>query len=99
SDMSGKDGQNGQRKKLDEPDVTQTQRGVRALIDFPADRNFLHLLAENQRKVAGDIPSKTGNAQWGVRIVPVEHPQRAENFWYQVDPAPGPTRATTTSMT
>src|SRR6185295_958420 len=98
--MSGSDREQHDRKKLNQPDQPQLHGGSGSFVNFPADRDLLHLLAEHEHKVAGEISSITGQSKRCVRIVPFGDGRHlAEYFWYQLDSAPGPTRAITTSTT
>src|SRR5262245_1880593 len=56
-------------KELRQSGVTQSHRGMRPFVDFPADGDLLHLPSEDQDHVSCEIPAEGGQPPHGVRVV------------------------------
>ena len=68
-DMSGEQHEEHLREELRQSRVTQIQRGMRALVNFPPDGDLLHLPAEDEDHIAGEIPAERRQAPGSVGVV------------------------------
>ena len=68
-DVSGDDDQEQLRKVLHQTDVSEMHGGMRPLVDFPADRDLLHLQPEDHHQIADEVSTEAGHTKGGVGIV------------------------------
>ena len=70
ADVTGGESPSTTGNHLHQPDQRQAPFRAGAVVDFPADRDRLHLQADVRQHAAAEEPAKIGDPQAGVRIVP-----------------------------